>query len=72
MAAAARADTAALRRWLGAMVVRTSVIIGDTVYATYRRLSTRPGCPLLSHLRTTTVFSTQQLVQVTGDCPRLE
>jgi hypothetical protein len=72
MAAAARADSTALRGWLGAVVVRTSVIIGDTVYATYRRLSTSPGCPLLSHLRTTTVFSTQQLVQVTGDCPRLE
>lgn len=72
MAAAARADTAALRRWLGALVVRTSVIIGDTVFATYRRVSIRPGCPLVSHLRTATVFSTRQLVRVSGDCPQLE
>ncbi len=72
MAAAAHTDSAALRGWLGALVVRTSVILGDTVLATYRRITTGPGCPLLSHLRTTTVYSTQQLVRVSGDCPRVE
>ncbi len=40
--------------------------------AAARADTTRHGCPLLSHLRTATVFTTQQLVRVSGDCPRVE
>lgn len=72
VAAAAKADSAALGDWLGRWVVATSVTSGDTVRITLRRFSSRPGCPWVSTLVARMAGGLQggsHLVGVTAECP---
>ncbi len=70
--AAAAADPAALREWLGRWVWATAVTAGDTVRLTLHRVSFHRGCPWLSRLDAVTARSADyrtRLVRVTGTCP---
>lgn len=71
-ARAARADSGALRDWLGRWVLATSVTKGDTVRMTLRRWSSRPGCPWVSSLVATTggvLRGEYRLVDIRATCP---
>ena len=70
--AAAAADPAALRAWLGRWVWASAVTDGDTVRLTLHRLSRHPGCPWLNSLTATSARSTDyhtRLIRVTATCP---
>ncbi len=72
--AAATADPAALREWLGRWVWATAVTTGDTVRLTLHRVSLHRGCPWMSRLDAVTARSpdfTTRLVRVTGTCPAI-
>lgn len=72
-ARAAKADSAALRDWLGPWVLATSLPSRDTVRITLRRFSWHPHCPLISTLVATTaqVHGESRLVGVTATCPHV-
>lgn len=72
--AAAAADPAALREWLGRWVWASAVTDGDTVRLTLHRVSFHRGCPWMSRLDAVTARSpdfTTRLVRVTGTCPAM-
>ena len=65
-------DSTALRGWLGAAVLATATVDGDTVRTTLWRLTLHSGCPLVSRLHATSAGGAQggtRIVQLTGDCP---
>lgn len=65
-------DSAALRGWLGSLVLVTAATHGDSVETTLWRVTTVPGCPWLSRLHATSVGrsgTVAKLVRLTGDCP---
>jgi hypothetical protein len=74
IARAARGDSAALREWLGAAVLATATVHGDTVRTTLWRLTLHHACPLLSRMRATSVGRLRgetRVVALTADCPGL-
>ena len=73
--AAAAADPAALRAWLGRWVWATAVTERDTFRLTLRQLTFHAGCPLISRLDAVSARPTDlplQLIRVTGTCPAPE
>ena len=69
-AAAASADSSALRDWLTKAGVFTGTTIGSRVHTTLSRLNLHQGCPWISHLRTVSLRITGQLLEISSDCPR--
>jgi len=69
-AAAAAADSAALREWLDHSGLFTGSSTDTTRNTTLWRLTLHHGCPLISRLRTVSVIASNQLVEVSSDCPR--
>jgi hypothetical protein len=70
--AAADQDSAALRAWLGRLVLVTAITDGDTVRTVLRRLTFHGRCPLLSALHLTSVGQARgslRLTGITGSCP---
>ena len=73
IAQAVHQDSSAIRSWLGAAVLATSTVEGDTAHTTLWRLTLHAGCPLVSRLHATSAgvaVGTARLVRVRGDCPR--
>lgn len=68
-AAAASTDSSALRGWLTHAGVFTGTTGGNRVHTTLWRLTLHAGCPLISHLRTVSIRTTGQLLEVSSDCP---
>ncbi|MEO8140654.1 MAG: hypothetical protein ABI742_13455 [Gemmatimonadota bacterium] len=71
-AAAASADSSALRDWLTQPGVFTGTTVGNRVHTTLWRLNLHQRCPWLSHLRTVSIRTTGQLLEVSSDCPRTD
>jgi hypothetical protein len=71
---AAASDSAALRAWLGPLVLATATTEADTTRITLRRISLEPGCPWMSTLRA--VYANDggwdlRLLRVSANCPRV-
>jgi len=67
-------DSAALRDWLGPLVLATATVHGDTVQTTLWRMTLRAGCPLISRMRATSVgraTGETEIVALRADCPAL-
>jgi hypothetical protein len=65
-------DSAALREWLGPLVLATATVYGDTVQTTLWRVTLRSGCPLLSRMHATSVgrgTGEDEIVTLSADCP---
>ena len=69
-AAAASADSSALRGWLTHAGVFTGTTVRNRVQTTLWRLTLHTGCPLISRLQTVSIRTTGQLLEVSSDCPR--
>jgi hypothetical protein len=66
-------DSAALREWLGPLVLATATVHGDSVQTTLWRVTLRRGCPLLSRMDATSVgrgSGETAIVALSADCPR--
>jgi hypothetical protein len=69
---AAAMDSSALREWLDRSGLFTGSSTGRARTTTLWRLTTHPGCPLLSRLSAVTMIATKQLVEISSDCPRTD
>ena len=68
-------DSAALREWLGPLVLATATVYGDTVQTTLWRVTLRSGCPLLSRMHATSVgrgTGEDEVVTLSADCPAVD
>jgi hypothetical protein len=67
-------DSAAVREWLGPLVLATATVYGDTVQTTLWRVTLRSGCPLLSRMHATSVgrgTGKTEIVTLSADCPAM-
>jgi hypothetical protein len=71
-AQAAARDAEALRDWLTDVGFFTGDTEGDTVRTTLWRLTLHRGCPLIIRLRTVSTRETDQLVEISSNCPRVD
>lgn len=69
-AEAAAADSAALRDWLEYRGLFTGSSDGSTRTTTLWRLTLHRGCPFVTRLRTVAMIASNQLVEISSDCPR--
>lgn len=72
LARAVRRDSQAVRAWLGAAVLATATVHGDTVRTTLWRLTLHRSCPFLSRMHAVSVghrAGEPRIVSLSADCP---